>query len=180
MEISQIGYWQLLFLSAVYGTLLGFVYEVLRTLRTIAAISLTPYKIAFLPTFKWARVPRCDREATPCCTSERIGKVVYNIFLALIDTLFLIIAASFVIVLSYDLNGGRFRWMVFVGAAIGFVAYILTVGKVLCRAVTLMLLIVRSGVVGLFRTISAFASKIKNALSFKHKQIKLKITEKRR
>lgn len=147
MEISQLDYWRLLLVSSLYGLSLGFIYEILRTTRTLAAILLAPTKV---PGFRRSMITKQTSENN---TERRGARIAYSIILAILDILFFVFAAVLVILSSYSLNDGRFRWMVFVGNLVGFFLYRVTLGRLVCFLVTSAILIFRSWMIKILAAI---------------------------
>ena len=147
MEISQRDFFILLLYSGMCGGFLGIIYELFRAIRVAFVLALAPFWLPPVKLFgKNISVYRSDEaQIEKINTSSRetpLARVLIWLITFLGDIIYMFVWAVTVISVSYALNGGRIRWMVYVGLLVGFAFYRLTFGKaVKSMLLTVMILI---------------------------------------
>lgn len=127
MEIYPSALWRLLLASFLLGVGMGALYDCIRIQRVLFGIcryTKAANAPAFCPTFLKVRNKRAGK-----------GKeIIKAFFLVLQDVVFCLAAGILVSILLFYRNDGVFRGFVLIGAALGFVAYYFTVGRLVISA----------------------------------------------
>ena len=141
MEISQIDLLFLFLYSLATGAVLGVVYDAVRILRALFFSENERYLTRELPLI---------RKTAYRQTEKKLPRAAVAIFVAVGDFVFMITCAIAVILVAYVKNMGRMRWIIPVGASVGFVAYYYTVGKLIMKISGLAAFLIRAGLVYLY------------------------------
>ena len=127
MEIYPSALWRLLLASFLLGVGMGVLYDCIRIQRVLFGIcryTKAANAPAFCPTFLKVQKKRAGK-----------GKeIIKASFLVLQDVVFCLAAGILVSILLFYRNDGVFRGFVLIGAALGFVAYYFTVGRLVISA----------------------------------------------
>lgn len=127
MEIYPSALWRLLLASFLLGVGMGTLYDCIRIQRVLFGIcryTKAANAPAFCPTFLKVRKKRAGK-----------GKeIIKASFLVLQDIVFCLAAGILVSILLFYRNDGVFRGFVLIGAALGFVTYYFTVGRLVISA----------------------------------------------
>lgn len=182
MEISQLDLFRLLIHSAIGGIAVGVMYEVLRTFRLVFEICLMPQKVpkpillGRMSTKLF--IPR--KVETENGKKRRVSHVLYGIIVFICDIMLAMCAAVTLIIVSYAYNSGRMRWMIFLGFIIGFVIYIITVGRLLKAAIAVVVVCAARLTVKIFKLIGVPVNFIRKIIKSILSKIKTKDKENKR
>lgn len=169
MEISQKGLLLLFLYSCATGGVLGLIYDAIRVVRVMIAMSNEEYLQRELPWIH-RRVLLAD--------GKGVGRAVTAVVTGVCDFTFMIIFAIALILVAYSENMGRMRWLIPTGAMIGFTLYYQTVGRLTRKITHLAAFLVRAVLTYIY-TLAALPVKyvIK---SVKNRKIKRKESKKGR
>lgn len=107
------------------GAAFGVVYDALRITRVLMGVRYSRAETAAL-TLPMPNQNRLVRQ-------HRVGRALRDIIVDLEDICFFLVAGSSMAIYLSAANHGRVRWFAFVGAAMGFIVYYFTVGRVVVR-----------------------------------------------
>ena len=121
MEIVQSALARLTLYACLLGAALGAVYDLLRLSRVFLGVHYSQRAAKRLQAIRLPLIgPRTKKKKSPA-----LGIVVF-----LEDFLFCIFAGITLILLFYEYNNGKIRYVAFLGAALGFLGYRGTLGRV--------------------------------------------------
>ena len=115
--------------SVICGVLMGVIYEALRIIR----VTVFPFKIG-KQISEPKRLPAGSAETAILLLERDCKEKAASVVLtAICDILFGVISGICAAVLLFHTNNGEIRWFAMMGCAIGFSAYMLTLGKIVLR-----------------------------------------------
>ena len=145
MEISPLTLSLLLLFSFLYGICIGIVNDINRIIRVFFGVRYT--KVNFDKLYAFLKIKNEEK-------SQRKSKNIYLNILIFIQDIFLIIfAASGIILLNYYFNDGRFRIFTLLAMLFSAILYYLTVGKLVMLISEPIMLIIRTGVAFIAKTV---------------------------
>ena len=161
MEISQLDLLALLLYSVPMGAAIALLYELFKTVGFVLRLMWLPGSVSPPTIFGKTPVGLAPRAKPP----KRIAVIAYKTLRAVGDTVFMILAAVGLIILSYACNAGRRRWMLYVGVVFGFFLFKNTFGKLMGKCLTTVTLALAKLLSVATRAVVGRAKKIKRILS---------------
>lgn len=140
MEIYPVLLLRLLLASLIFGAMMGVLYDAIRIQRVLLGISRYTDAVkapVFCPKF-------CPPKKKK--TSGRASEGAKYICLVLQDVIFCFTVGALLAVLLFYQNNGEFRGFVLAGAAVGFLAYYFTIGKLVIWASEYVVFAVKTAV----------------------------------
>lgn len=124
MEVSQVALARLLLYAVLSGGCLGSLYDLFRMTRLLCfGASCSPNTAAYLQSLR-LRLPLLHPQKR---RSEHRRALRFAVFFG--DLLFCLIAGSVIVLLFFQFNSGKIRIPALICAAIGFVCYRMTLGR---------------------------------------------------
>ena len=145
MEISPLTLSLLLLFSFLYGICIGIVNDINRIVRVFFGARYT--KINFDKLYAFLKIKNEEKSQT------KAKNIYLNILIFIQDIFLLIFAASGIILLNYYFNDGRFRIFTVLAMLSSAILYYLTVGKLVMLISEPIMLIIRTSVVFIVKTL---------------------------
>jgi len=160
MEISQLGLFALFLNSVIGGVALGVIYEMARGIRLILKMIIVPWSLPSAWLFGKELVFKYCRDFKKSRT-DKLGQTVLYGVTVLLDLIFMSLAAALVILMSYAGNGGRMRWMIYIGFFLGAFLYMATFGRFFKNLLLATVIFIGNTIVALLKLVSVPAKNIK-------------------
>lgn len=133
IEISQLDFLSLLIRSSVCGILFGILCEPVGALRLFFALVL---RSGNNTRNFWLFKKSITLPHTVGFRKERLANGAAAVFEFVLDVAVVVSAGISMILISYSYNSGRMRWMIPAGFVLGFLAYRITLGKLVKKIVS--------------------------------------------
>ena len=131
MEVTHSQQLSTLLISLVTGAFLGAIYDCVRILRCILGVEY----YSKIKDFKYKNLKSKK--------NGRISKAKENIVMLITDILFFVFCGISIAIIVYYANSGIVRWYIFVFCFFGFLAYYLTLGRLVIRIANTVAIIIR-------------------------------------
>ena len=135
--------------SVCFGIVLGVVYDVIRILRVLLGAERDE---AGRSGFRNVELPIIKRKAYSQ-KKNKLSSVLLSVLIAVGDIIFAVSCGILVVMIAYAYNSGKVRAVIFIGLALGFLAYYFTLGKLVMKTSELLAFLIRSAAVYVYELI---------------------------